>query len=284
MFINFNTFFSPPHGSPKPAIRSRKHNKSTAPNPPGMPSKDKDDGKGSGSEKSGNRESKDLSKSAEKSKEKCSKEKEKVDEKQEKKDSRPPPPKETGKSSLKEDSTKKQDVKAVEIKSVGSERRSSRESERRDSKEGDSKVSGEMSSLEFTQFESAKGSGIDLNRRTSKSGEDVRKMKVEDGGYCTLRKPPRPMPRTVLGDAVNEKPAVPERPPQLQRPLSFRIPKSPDSLIDVSLNFFYALMSILNICQILFYFNMRYSVTRFFIFYCLHLLSQAVVTINFFIL
>ncbi|XP_066908597.1 rho GTPase-activating protein 44 [Halyomorpha halys] len=216
---------SPPHGSPKPAVRSRKHNKSTAPNPPGMPSRDKEEFK----EKSSNRESKDFSRLMEKPKEKVSKEKEKevekekVDDKLEKKENRPPPPKDMGKSPLKEESTKKTEVKVVETRSGGGERRSSKE---------DNKLVGEANSLEFEHFEGAKGSGMDLNKRTSKSGEDVRKMKVEDGGYCTLRKPPRPMPRTVLGDAVGEKPAVPERPPQLQRPLSFRIPKSPDSLVE----------------------------------------------------
>lgn len=195
-----------------------------------MLSRDKEEFK----EKFGHRESKDFSRLVEKPKEKCSKEKEKdkdkdrVDEKQEKKENRPPPPKDMGKSPQKEESTKKVDVvKAVEAKSSGGERRNS--------KDVDNKLVGEMNSLEFEHFESAKGSGTDLNKRTSKSGEDVRKMKVEDGGYCTLRKPPRPMPRTVLGDAVGEKPAVPERPPQLQRPLSFRIPKSPDSLIEVSI-------------------------------------------------
>ncbi|XP_066908601.1 neurofilament medium polypeptide-like [Halyomorpha halys] len=193
-----------------------------------MPSRDKEEFK----EKSSNRESKDFSRLMEKPKEKVSKEKEKevekekVDDKLEKKENRPPPPKDMGKSPLKEESTKKTEVKVVETRSGGGERRSSKE---------DNKLVGEANSLEFEHFEGAKGSGMDLNKRTSKSGEDVRKMKVEDGGYCTLRKPPRPMPRTVLGDAVGEKPAVPERPPQLQRPLSFRIPKSPDSLVEVSI-------------------------------------------------
>lgn len=104
------------------------------------------------------------------------------------------------------------------------------------------------------------GSGR-LDKRTSKSGEDVRKIRLQEacpamsvGGYSTLdrKRPPgrpTPAPRTIVdltsnnGDkpAVPERPAIPERPAVLQRPhsSSFRIirPGSLDSPTDpVSMN------------------------------------------------
>lgn len=73
---------SPPQGSPKPAVRSRKH-KPAAPNPPGMQNKDDSKSNG-GNNKNNNRESRDLSKIVDKTKEKLAKEK--PDEKHEKKE------------------------------------------------------------------------------------------------------------------------------------------------------------------------------------------------------
>uniref|UniRef100_A0A0A9W9T3 Rho GTPase-activating protein 92B n=2 Tax=Lygus hesperus TaxID=30085 RepID=A0A0A9W9T3_LYGHE len=77
----------------------------------------------------------------------------------------------------------------------------------------------------------------DLDKRTSKSGEDLRKLRSNEmATYATLdrKKPPRPTPapRVSLeasGAAGESKPAIPERPAALQRPLSssFRIVRPP---------------------------------------------------------
>lgn len=236
-------------------MRSRKQ-KPAAPNPPGHPSKD--DNKG---DKVGNRESRDMTTCQEKSKDKPHRDK--ADEKNDKKVDKQSKEKETtrvdkatsprqivknvnssptSKEPIKNEKTpSKEDSKTIENKTETTEickeldKIENLDSSNTKFTENEGRKF-EMN-MDFAQYNARRGSSGDLNRRTSKSGEDVRKMKVDEGGFCTLRKPPRPMPRTVIGEGV-EKPAIPERPPQLQRPLSFRLPKSPESL-DVSLVFYY---------------------------------------------
>ncbi|KAL1131175.1 hypothetical protein AAG570_012411 [Ranatra chinensis] len=86
-----------------------------------------------------------------------------------------------------------------------------------------------------------------LDKRNSKSGEDLRKVKNYELFSSTIdrKKPPRPVPAprtslvvegsaSLIDDTTAKKPAIPERPANLQRPhsSSFRLPRNFDPATD----------------------------------------------------
>ncbi|XP_024084074.1 rho GTPase-activating protein 17-like isoform X2 [Cimex lectularius] len=200
--------FCPPQGSPKPAVRSRKH-KSTAPTPPVHLYKD------------------DKHQNDEKAKEKKAKEdrpKSKLYDDAKIEQFTKCDKKTDTRESKKEDAETQTPTKAIEQVNL---QQASRLNEKLDLPSFD----------EFSDSERRENCDMSnrklgvLDKRTSKSGEDVRKVKyTQEGIYATMerKKPPKPAPRTSIDGEKVERPAIPERPANLhslQRPqsLSFRL-------------------------------------------------------------
>uniref|UniRef100_A0A0P4VP04 Putative rho gtpase-activating protein 17 n=1 Tax=Rhodnius neglectus TaxID=72488 RepID=A0A0P4VP04_9HEMI len=282
---------SPPHGSPKPMVRSRKH-KPTAPHPPVNHPKSEDKGVGVKEEKVISTSTSSTNTSTIITTTSCAENK---DENKDRKadiklietkftSTKEVKEKETGTKEFKEskDINKKEELKREEIKKKDcpsveglplpavrqvEDSKSlppiidvpEEQSERLAIVNEQSQLPNRPVSDSLQKSEDYSqgliGSGR-LDKRTSKSGEDVRKIRLQEacpamsvGGYSTLdrKRPPgrpTPAPRTIVdltsnnGDkpAVPERPAIPERPAVLQRPhsSSFRIirPGSLDSPTD----------------------------------------------------